>query len=320
MVKPIVWVCTLAGIAGLLLPAPARAADAGAGAGAGTTDTPLADPYFFRHRPTPMALEAGVYFGMAWFSSDHNLQDLSKVGPRNPHQEINNSPSVGARVGFFPLTFAGAEVEGGVIPAHTPDAQSATIWTLRGHAVVQLPLAHVVPFAFAGAGLMSLVSDPLGHDTDPLTYFGAGAKLAISQYLSFRIDVRDNLMQKNRLLAGVANGDLVHNGEILGSALFTLGRTPWPEKPSAAPSAPPPDQDHDGVPDDVDRCPTEPGQPPTGCPPPKDTDTDDIPDEADKCPTNPEDGREPDPTDGCPSAPTSPETKPSEKDDPADKP
>jgi OOP family OmpA-OmpF porin len=268
------------------------------------------DPYFFRHRPTPLALEAGVYFGMAWFSSDHNLQDLSKVGPRNPHQTINNAPSVGLRVGFFPLTFAGAELEGGVIPSHTPDTQSATIWTLRGHAVAQLPLAHIVPFAYFGGGMMSLVSDPLGHDTDPVTYFGAGVKLAISQYLSFRLDARDNLMQKNRLIAGTQNGDLVHNGEILASALFTLGRTPWPEHP---PAPPPPDQDKDGVPDDVDRCPTVPGTAPTGCPPEPDRDSDDIPDPSDKCPDEPEDGRPPDPLDGCPAPPPPPEEKPKDE-------
>ena len=266
------------------------------------------DPSFYRHRPTPMSFEAGIYFGLAWFSSDLNLQDLSKVGPRNPHQELNNAPSVGLRAGFFPLAFLGGEVEGGVIPSHTPDTQDATIWTLRGAVVGQLPLAHVVPFAYLGEGLMALVSTPLGHDTDPVTYFGAGVKLAVSQYVSFRVDARDNLMQKNRLLPGVQNGDLVHNGEILGSALFTLGRTPWPEK--TGPLAP--DFDRDGVPDDVDRCPGEPGVPPLGCPPPTDIDHDDVPDNSDICPSTPEDGRTPDPHDGCPSPPPAPAPKPSE--------
>jgi OOP family OmpA-OmpF porin len=288
--------------------APAAAADPAKPADP-TEPAIVIDPAFYRHRPTPMSFEAGIYFGLAWFSSDLNLQDLSKVGPRNPHQEFNNAPSVGLRAGFFPLSFLGGEVEGGVIPSHTPDTQDATIWTLRGAVVGQLPLAHVVPFAYLGYGLMSLVSAPMGHDTDPVTYFGGGLKLAISQYVSFRVDARDNLMQKNRLLPGVQNGDLVHNGEILGSALFTLGRTPWPEK--TGPLAP--DFDKDGVPDDVDQCPGEPGLPPVGCPPPTDVDHDDVPDPSDKCPSIPEDGKTPDATDGCPTTPTpTPAPAPSE--------
>jgi OOP family OmpA-OmpF porin len=243
-------------------------------------DTPAEDDAsFYRYRPTPRSFEAGVYFGMAWFSADHNLQDLDKTVTRG-HQSINNSPTIGLRVGFFPLSFLGAEVEGGVIPSHTPDTQPATIWTARGHVVAQLPMAHVVPFVYGGGGVMVLDSDALGHDADPVTYFGAGFKLAVSPYLSFRVEVRDNLLQKNRLDPTVRDGDLVHNGEILGGALFTLGRTPWTDKAASAP----PDQDGDHVPDRVDQCPTESGPPPTGCPPPTDSDRDGIPNETDACP------------------------------------
>jgi hypothetical protein len=220
------------------------------------------DAFFYRYRPTPMSFEAGVYAGMAWFSSEHNLQDYNVTTVRHSYQQINTSPSIGARIGFFPLAFLGAEVEGGGIIAHTPDGQPATILTLRGAIVAQLPFAHIVPFVYGGGGLMSLDSDSMGKDTDPVTYFGVGIKLAISPYLSFRVDVRDNLMQRNRLLPGVENGDLEHNGELLGSALFTLGRTP------AEHTRLPADQDHDGVPDEVDQCPTEPGPPPLGCPVP----------------------------------------------------
>ncbi len=54
---------------------------------------------------------------------------------------------------------------------------------------------------------------------------------------------------------------------------------------------PPPDSDGDGVPDDLDQCPGEPGPPenngcplPTATPPPPDSDGDGLPDEADQCP------------------------------------
>src|SRR5262249_35143746 len=163
-----------------------------------------------------MSFEAGVYAGMAWFSSELNLQDLAFTTVHHSYQEINSSPSLGVRVGFFPLSFLGAEVEGGGIIAHTPDGQPATILTVRGAVVAQLSFAHIVPFVDGGGGMMSLDSDSLGKDPDPVTYFGAGIKLAVSPYLSFRVDVRDNLMQRNRLLPGVEDGDLVHNGELLG--------------------------------------------------------------------------------------------------------
>ena len=65
------------------------------------------------------------------------------------------------------------------------------------------------------------------------------------------------------------------------------------------------DTDHDGIPDDIDLCPTEPedGKPPNpddGCPALPDRDGDGIPDNVDKCPDVPEDFDGIDDADGCP--------------------
>ena len=65
------------------------------------------------------------------------------------------------------------------------------------------------------------------------------------------------------------------------------------------------DTDGDGIPDDVDACPTEPEDhkdpdPNDGCPAPSDRDGDGIPDEFDKCPDQPEDFDGIDDQDGCP--------------------
>jgi OOP family OmpA-OmpF porin len=65
------------------------------------------------------------------------------------------------------------------------------------------------------------------------------------------------------------------------------------------------DTDKDGLPDDIDLCPTEPEdhKPPAtddGCPSPPDRDGDGIPDNADKCPDNPEDFDGIQDDDGCP--------------------
>ena len=65
------------------------------------------------------------------------------------------------------------------------------------------------------------------------------------------------------------------------------------------------DTDGDGIPDEVDACPTEPEDhkepdPGDGCPAPSDRDGDGIPDQADKCPDQPEDKDGIDDQDGCP--------------------
>jgi OOP family OmpA-OmpF porin len=65
------------------------------------------------------------------------------------------------------------------------------------------------------------------------------------------------------------------------------------------------DTDGDGIPDDVDACPTVPEDhkdpdPNDGCPAPSDRDGDGIPDDIDKCPDNPEDFDGIQDEDGCP--------------------
>ncbi len=65
------------------------------------------------------------------------------------------------------------------------------------------------------------------------------------------------------------------------------------------------DADGDGIPDDLDACPTESedhlgADPNDGCPVPKDRDGDGIPDSSDKCPDKPEDKDGVDDFDGCP--------------------
>jgi outer membrane protein OmpA-like peptidoglycan-associated protein len=65
------------------------------------------------------------------------------------------------------------------------------------------------------------------------------------------------------------------------------------------------DSDHDGIPDDVDLCPSVPEDhlepdPNDGCPVPADRDKDGIPDEFDKCPDVPEDKDGIQDMDGCP--------------------
>lgn len=301
----------IAGVSALVLGAgSAHAADAGfslqannSGVNASGSASGGGDDYWHQFRPTPMALELGIYGGVALFSKEHNLQNLELIdtAPAQGHQKLKTGLDLGLRAGFYPLSWLGAEGELGVIPTKTDlTGDTATIWTYRLHAVAQYPEYRIVPFALIGLGGMNLRSTQsgLGKDSDPELHFGVGVKYAILQNLSVRFDFRDNLMQENRANPTIKDGDLVQNIELLLGLSFTLGRT-------GNEAAPPKDSDGDGFLDPQDACPAQPGVAPNGCPAPVaapvDTDKDGIPDATDPCPTEAEDGAQPAPTDGCPN-------------------
>jgi OOP family OmpA-OmpF porin len=291
----------------VIAPAPAEAADGGASLSASASPgstSPRRDDHWQRFRPTSVALELGAYAGLASFSKQHNLQDLAQVSepPGNGHQTLKLGPDLGLRVGFYLLSWLGAEGELGFIPTKTGATKdTATIWTYRLQAVAQYPAYRLVPFVLVGGGGMNLHSTRagLGKDSDPDFHVGIGAKYALLEMLSLRLDLRDNLMQKNRLDPQVKDGELVQNFEFLLGASFTLGRTP------ARVPAPPRDSDGDGFVDAKDACPSQPGVAPNGCPkpvePPRDSDEDGVPDTIDPCPRDKEDGQQPVPDDGCPN-------------------
>lgn len=251
-----------------------------------------------------MALELGIYGGAAFFSDEHNLQDLEVVNAEPPsagHQRLGPGLDLGLRAGLYPLSWLGVEGELGVIPTKTrTTSEDATIWTYRLHGVLQYPRYRLVPFVLLGGGGMNLKSDAtsLGDDSDPALHFGVGVKFAVNQFLSARFDFRDNLMQQNRVPPAIEEGDLVQNFELLLGLSFTLGRTPAESAPL--------DSDGDSFYDANDACPMQPGVAPNGCPAPVaaavvDTDRDGIPDNSDPCPIEAEDGQQPAPADGCPN-------------------
>jgi OOP family OmpA-OmpF porin len=275
-------------------PEPQSAAPVGAVEGDLEGQAHASDSFMRRYRPTMLAFEAGIFGGAYFVSDKHNLQDLDRTFP-NGHEKLGTAGELGLRAAFYPLSFFGAELEGALLLNDTERTGDATkTWIVRGHGILQLPLGRLVPFVLGGGGLTSLrAKDSLGNDKDPVVYFGGGLKFAFNRHLSIRLDVRDNLAQKNKLLAGVEDGDSVHNLEVLGGLSLTLGRTPWSDAP--------PDSDGDGLYDGQDRCPTVAGPKPDGCPPPPDGDGDGVPDPSDPCPSEPEDGNPPDARDGCPN-------------------
>ncbi|MBZ5710598.1 OmpA family protein [Nannocystis pusilla] len=263
-------------------------------------------PWIKRYRPTRNMVELGIYGGILLPAQDHELYDPTRAW--QPYKRI--APDIGLRVGYYPLSFFGLEIEGGVAPTKVADGGGAVLGMFRGYGILQLPY-RIAPFALFGAGLMG--TSGIGKDVDPTLHFGGGVKFYVNRLLALRLDVRDNLTGQYRVDAG-----RTHHLEVLLGLSLTLGRkkdAPAQEKdsdgdgyldskddcpttpgvaPRGCPAAAEPDSDGDGFLDSVDACPQEPGIAPDGCPE-KDRDGDGFLDGKDSCPDEP--GVAPD---GCP--------------------
>ena len=284
---------TLATAAALLsLPSSASAAPAATGAvSVGTSQPATASgtstkpdkgndqtPWIKRYRPQKNHMEVGIYGGILLPAKDHELYNPSQ--PWLAYKSV--APDIGLRFGYYPLSFLGVEVEGGVAPTKTSDGKGALLGMFRGYGLVQLPY-RIAPFALIGYGLMGTTA--LGKDVDPVLHFGGGVKFHINQLLALRLDARDNLASQYKV-----DGGRTHHLEILLGLSIVLGRKkqePVKEK----------DSDDDGFLDSQDDCVSVPGVAPRGCPPPapEDRDGDGFIDSQDTCPDQP--GIAPD---GCP--------------------
>jgi outer membrane protein OmpA-like peptidoglycan-associated protein len=259
------------------------------------------------YKPRSHLVELGLFLGGFVPSRDHQLYD--EHYRQQPFQRA--AFDFGLRAAYLPLSFLGAELEGAVMPTLTANDDSALLYHVRAHALVQYP-ARLAPFALFGAGWLGVSSSSaaLGRDADFYPHWGAGLKLHVSERLGLRLDGR-HIIGADKSKAG-----RVAHLEFLLGVSYLIGRSLEPPKPrdtdlDAIPDAEdrcpgeagepptgcprPKDEDGDGIADDKDRCPSEAGEPPDGCPKPKDEDADGITDDKDKCPKEP--GKAPD---GCP--------------------
>lgn len=217
-------------------------------------DTSGGGDFLQQYPPQANTWELGAFAGLLFISDENSFRGPPSTAggtltPR-PYSEYRQpSAEVGARLGYFPLTFLGGELEGMVGLAKADRGDAGTLWAGRVQVVGQLPLWRVVPFVTGGAGYWAVNNDTSGSDSDPAFHFGGGVKLAANDELSFRVDVRDTITNQR----GV--GDTPNSLEISAGASLVLGR-------SKAPA----DSDADGFLDGGDACPTEPGVAPEGCP------------------------------------------------------
>jgi len=182
---------------------------------------------------------------------------------------------------------------------------------LRGDA---WPQRRLSPFLVAGVGGETVISGSpflASGDTDAAAYWGAGARWRMSgdgRRPALRVDLRHVISAGRDHLTSssveIHVGLVVTLGTIggrprLGKKVLVDG--PPPEPPPAPPVA---DRDHDGIPDDRDRCPDQPESADgvdddDGCPE-VDDDGDGLAGSRDKCPGDPEDADGFQDDDGCP--------------------
>jgi len=224
------------------------------------------EPYEAGLPPEGNVFELGVFGGAIFPSSDHNLRYQAY-----PQQPYATGAELGARLGYYPLSFLGLEAEGMAAASKIKDTEtSAALYALRGSLVLQAPLPYVAPFLLGGFGTLGAISRSMANDADPAWHFGIGAKFPLSHLISARLDLRDTLTYNTQ------QDGQAQTFEVLFGLFATAERT------RKQPPPPPPDSDHDGFVDSEDQCPAEAGVAPRGCP--ADTDTDGVLDKDDFCP------------------------------------
>ena len=233
-------------------------------------------PWIRRWAPTRNMVEVGLMGGVYMPGRNHELfEPTTTLVDQGFRRYRTLGPEVGVRVSYLPLRVLGIELEGAAMPTQTANQVDATIFSLRGGLLAQLPYWSVTPFIVAGGGMLGVRSlrSAVGNDIDPMAYFGGGLKLYISRQVSLRFDFRDVMSHKR----GVDETFKNHNFEGLVSFVLTFNRP----KPKVL--VPPPDTDGDTILDPDDQCINEPGVPEyKGCPIP-DTDGDTILDPDDEC-------------------------------------
>jgi outer membrane protein OmpA-like peptidoglycan-associated protein len=238
--------------------------------GDATADDAKQRPWISRYTPRRNMWEVGFYGGLWLPASNIELHDRNLPPPIR----YDLSSLLGLRVGYYPLRHFGLEGELAMMPTRLETEQRAFVSTARAHAVVQLGLWRLVPFALVGGGVLSVRSEPnaAGRNGDEALHVGGGLKFFVKEHIALRLEGRNVMSPKE----GATPKAPAHSQELMLGFSMALG----PRKPKQAP--PPPDQDGDGFLDDEDVCPIDAGIAPDGCPA-KDTDGDGFLDREDAC-------------------------------------
>src|SRR6187402_3263009 len=136
--------------------------EAAASTSAAPSEAPKYEPYEAGYPPENNLFELGVFGGIIFPSSDHNLRYEAY-----PQREYNIGPEFGARLGYYPLSFAGLEGEVMTAATKVKDTEtSGALYAARGSLVLQAPLPYVTPFLLGGVGRLGAISRTMANDSD----------------------------------------------------------------------------------------------------------------------------------------------------------
>ena len=133
---------------------------------------------------------------------------------------------LGGRATYFPEKYFGGEVEAafgsGAVgerislsaPQGSDDINVPWFAPVRAHALVQLPVGRVVPFALMGAGVIYVESTQMGRDVDVIFDLGLGARYYATKYVVPRLDLRLDMTQRED--GGLSDGVALHSEIMLG--------------------------------------------------------------------------------------------------------
>lgn len=164
--------------------------------------------------PGDQMFELGVATGAFLPSSNHELYDSTSA---RQAEFRTLGVSLQLRAGYFPIRYAGVELEGGFMPQKNQRDENVQLFDLRGHVVAQLPF-RITPFVLAGGGFLG--ANQGGHsDADRALHWGGGLKFWITDRLSVRLDGRHVISAA----AGAGAGNTSHF-EATAGLTFTLTR------------------------------------------------------------------------------------------------
>ena len=219
------------------------------------------------------------------------------------NEDTNSGPALGLRLGYYFTKYIGLEGYAHFVPTELQNpafsVNGRTSMNFIGYGlegiINLLPDKELVPFIALGVGGVSYSEgynfSNEEHNNKFAAGYGAGLKYFLSENVAARVDVRHILPltpddRHNNLLAAVG-------------LTFAFGGAKKAVEPPPAPAPVIGDEDKDGVPDNLDKCPGTPAGVQVdkdGCP--LDSDGDGVPDYLDKCPGTPA-GVKVD-KDGCP--------------------
>ena len=210
------------------------------------------------------SLYLGLYGGYNLVLGDWDIDANADQG-----EKPADSPIAGLRVGFQVAHWLGLEIGAALIPFNTNTGNASG---MALHWIGDLVLAPFDtawgPHIVLGGGAYQLASGDVGQDADWDVHAGLGFRGELTDWLVLRVEARYNLTDSfSSGLAGVL--------DVTGGFDFYTNPHPMPDV----------DTDLDGIDDDDDLCPGEPGvESADGCP---DADGDGLKDADDGCPATP---------------------------------